>query len=99
MQIIAILHPIVTSPIQIYLVDPFFFPGDTNLWLFLGFSMVPDLFQKSGLKGEEKPEAYSNLGNFRRSEPKPHYASIQNICICITDATFQLANKSHGQHS
>lgn len=89
MQIIGILHPTVTSPIRIYLVALFFFfPGGTNLWLFLGFSMVPDLFQKSGLKGEEKPEAYSNLGHFRRSEPKPHYASMQNICTCITGATF-----------
>lgn len=50
--------------------------------------MVPDLFQKYGLKGEEKHEAYSNLGTFRRSEPKPHYTSIQNICTCITDAMF-----------
>lgn len=64
-----------------------FFSGCTNLWLFLGFSMVPDLFQKSGLK-EDKPEAYSNLGHFRRSEPKSHYTSIQSICTCITDATF-----------
>lgn len=55
---------------------------------FSGFSMVPDLFQKAGLKGEDKPEAYSNLGHFRRSEPKPHYTSIQSICTCITDATF-----------
>lgn len=66
----------------------FFFPGGTNLWLFLGFSMVPDLFPKSELKGEEKPEAYSNLGHFRRSEPKPRYASIQSIWTWITDAMF-----------
>lgn len=64
-----------------------------NLWLCLGFSMVPDLFQKSGLKGEEKPEAYGQHSWL--PEKTLDTRASQTILLCGTVRELRTQSTSH----